>query len=54
MNDIYAIIVIAIVALIVVFGGKVGGYCVREFDMWCSSQAPQECSDINSSYPACN
>ena len=34
------VIAIAILYLILANGGA--GYCVREYDMWCSSQAPQE------------
>lgn len=50
--DELTIVIIAI--LFILFRKKVARYCVREYDMWCSSQEPQTCSDIDRTYPACN
>ena len=50
--DKLTIVIIAI--LLILCTTSVAGYCVREYDMWCSSQEPQTCSDIDRVYPACN
>ena len=48
-------IILILVALVFMYYiGNAAGYCVREYDMWCSSQAPQTCAGINREYPGCN
>ena len=33
---------IILALLFLLFSKRLVGYCVREFDMWCSSQAPSD------------